>query len=84
MLAGPFMAFFANIIDKETSLQVLDRVMLEKSKALEEIIKHVFSGMKEEIMKLKSEKLHPYMVKQLYVDAVREGKFFPLIKTSGK
>lgn len=43
MLAGPFMAFFANLLDLETSLHVLDRVILLKSFALINIVKHVLT-----------------------------------------
>jgi hypothetical protein len=81
MLAGPFMAMFANLVDLETSIHVMDRVILLRSSALTGIVKHVFEQMKDKILKLKEEKLHPYMVKQIYIDAVKENKFFPPIST---
>ena len=43
LLAGPFMAFFANLIDLNTSLHVLDRVILQKSSAFISIIQHILS-----------------------------------------
>ena len=43
MLAGPFMAFFANLLDLDTSLHILDRVILDGSKALVGIVRHVLT-----------------------------------------
>lgn len=40
LLAGPFMAIFANLIDLESSLHVLDRLILDGKSALIEIVKH--------------------------------------------
>ena len=42
LLAGPFMAVFANILSLNTCLLVLDRLILQKEAALIEIVKHVF------------------------------------------
>ena len=46
MLAGPFMALFANITDIQVSLHVLDRLVLGRTDALTDIIKSVFRGQK--------------------------------------
>ncbi len=75
------MAFFANLVDLDTSLHVLDRVILLKSSALTEIIKHIIENAKPKILALKEEKLHPYMVKQMYTDSAKENNFFPPIQT---
>lgn len=40
LLAGPFMAIFANLIDLDSSLHVLDRLILDGKSALIEIVKH--------------------------------------------
>jgi hypothetical protein len=50
MLAGPLMALFANITDVDTSLHVLDRLILQKTPALLSIIKYVLVQMKNEIL----------------------------------
>ena len=50
LLAGPFMAVFANILSLNTCLLVLDRLILQKEHALIEIVKHVFIQMKPVLM----------------------------------
>ena len=40
LLAGPFMAIFANLIDLDSSLHVMDRLILDGKSALIEIVKH--------------------------------------------
>jgi hypothetical protein len=62
LLAGPFMALFANIVDLETSLHVVDRLILLKRDALLEIVKHVMSEMKTQLLN-KQDTLHPYMIR---------------------
>lgn len=42
MLSGPFMALFANILDFNTCLLVLDRLILLNTSSLVNIVKHVF------------------------------------------
>ena len=42
LLAGPFMAIFANILPLNTCLLILDRLILHKENALIDIVKHVF------------------------------------------
>ena len=42
LLAGPFMALFANILSLDSSLLVLDRLLLHKEGALIDIVQHVF------------------------------------------
>ena len=46
LLAGPFLAIFANILQIDTCLKILDRLILQKDKALTDTVKNVFSGMK--------------------------------------
>jgi len=41
MLAGPFLALFANLTDLETSMHVLDRLILLNMEAIQSIIQHV-------------------------------------------
>lgn len=79
MFAGPYLALFANLTDLETSLHVLDRVVLSNLNAVQSIIQNVLVQMKPKILSLREEKLHPYLVKQMYVQAVNEEKFFPSI-----
>jgi hypothetical protein len=50
LTAGPFMAMYANVLDLQTSMHVLDRVILEKSKALTDIMKCVLSAYKTELL----------------------------------
>jgi len=52
LLAGPFMAIFANIVDIDTALHVLDRLVLQKEDALINIIKQVLSFMKLKMLKI--------------------------------
>jgi hypothetical protein len=43
-------------------------------------VKHVFEANKGKIMEITDEdRLQPYMVKEVYVDAVLAGNFFPNI-----
>ena len=71
LTAGPFMAMFANILELETSLQVLDRVILEKSNALTSIMKHVLAEFKHELIAFKdSGLLQAFLVREIYVKAV--------------
>lgn len=77
MLAGPYLALFANLTDIETSMHVLDRLIFLNMEAIQSIVQHVIVQMKPKILSLKEEKLHPYMVKQIYMDAVKQDKFFP-------
>lgn len=59
MLAGPFLALFANLIDIHTSLHVLDRLILLKTDSLVEIIKSVFQGEKIKLLSIENpDKLH--------------------------
>lgn len=59
MLAGPFLALFANLIDIHTSLHVLDRLILLKTDSLVEIIKSVFKGEKIKLLSIENpDKLH--------------------------
>jgi len=41
MLAGPYLALFANLTDLDTSLHVLDRVVLLNVNAIQSIIQNV-------------------------------------------
>jgi len=43
LLAGPFMALFANILDVETCLSILDLVILMKREVLLLIVKNVLT-----------------------------------------
>jgi len=80
MLASPFMALFANITDLGTSMHVLDRLMLQKTDALVNIIKCVLVSSSTYLLSMDdSEQMHPYFVKQIYFDAQKAGKFFPSI-----
>ena len=52
LFAGPFMAIFSNIFETpEVCLKILDRVILQKDQALINIIKNVFTNMREELLK---------------------------------
>lgn len=80
MLASPFMALFANLTDVETALHVLDRMVLLGAETLVQIVKQVFRGANCKIMEISDcDLLHPYLVKQIYIEAVQEGTFFPKI-----
>ena len=76
LLAGPFMAIFANIIDLESALHVMDRLILLRRDALIQIVKHVFSSMKPQLLSI-LDGLHPYLVRQVYLDAQAADLFFP-------
>ena len=41
LTASPFMALFATIVELDVAMRVLDRVILDKSQALTNIMKHV-------------------------------------------
>ena len=79
LLAGPFMALFANMLDVETTLHVLDRVIIYGKPALLSIVKHVFRGMRLELLSKSELTLQPYLIKQVYVDALANDCFFPPI-----
>jgi hypothetical protein len=51
LLAGPFMALFATIIDFDSAMHVLDRFILLKQDALLSIIKNVFKISQEMILR---------------------------------
>ena len=44
LLAGPFLALFANIVYFEKAMQVLDHLILQKEDCLISIIKSVYSN----------------------------------------
>ena len=50
LLAGPFMALFANILNLDTCMLILDRLILLKEVALIDIVKHVFRQMKDTLL----------------------------------
>lgn len=50
ILAGPFMALFANITDLHVSLHVLDRLVLGQIDSLVDIVKSVFRGQKKRLL----------------------------------
>ena len=64
------MALFANIVDLETSLHVLDRLILLSRDALLSIVKHVFTEMKPKLMAT-TDMLHPYLIRQVYLEALK-------------
>ena len=41
MLAGPYLALFANLTDIETSMHVLDRLIFLNMEAIQLIVQHV-------------------------------------------
>ena len=58
LFAGPLMAVFANIFEGwNTSLMILDRLILQKDFALVSIIKHVFRSMKPQLLKFRFEQM---------------------------
>jgi len=64
MLASPFMALFANITDLDTSLHVMDLLILQRCDALVSIVTNVLAKMKESFMGLKDiDSVHLYLVK---------------------
>lgn len=50
LLAGPFMATFANILSIDTCLLILDRVILLKEIALLDIVMHVYRQMSDTLL----------------------------------
>ena len=85
LLAGPFLAIFANILQIETCLKILDRLVLNKEQALTDTVKNVFSGMKYPLLEQfgvpQNEKsgvkqgadmsatLQAYLVRLIYIEA---------------
>lgn len=64
MLAGPFMALFANILSIPTCLFVLDRVVLQKTSALVKIVQNVLKKGSKMLLGMEdTEAVHLYMVK---------------------
>ena len=61
LLAGPFMAIFANILTIESCLLVLDRLILMKEAALIDIVKNVFKRMKQPLL---AKFINPYKAKK--------------------
>jgi hypothetical protein len=56
------MALFANIVDLDTSMHVLDRLILLKRDAISDIVKYVLTQMQPVLLQ-KTETLHPYMIR---------------------
>ena len=96
LLAGPFMAIFANILSIDTCLLVLDRLMLYKEGALIDIIKNVFVEMKPTLLRQfgqprnemdhrhkedKSGSLQAYLVRLIYIEAEQSYLLFPKLRT---
>ena len=52
MMASPFMAIFANITDLATSMHVLDRLILQKTDALVNIVKCVLEASKQNLLSM--------------------------------
>ena len=50
MLAGPYLALFANLTDIETSMHVLDRLIFLNMEAIQSIVQHVIVQMKPKIL----------------------------------
>jgi hypothetical protein len=72
------MAMFANTLELDTALRVLDRVVLHKSQALIKIMEHVLPLYKREILDINdSGLLQAFLLKEVFTRAVAEGKFFP-------
>ena len=65
------MAMFANILELDTAMHVLDRVIFEKSDALINIMKHVLFVYNQELLAFKdSGLLQAFLVREIYVKAV--------------
>ena len=92
LLAGPFMAMFANILSIDTCLHILDRLMLHKEQALIDIVKNVFTGMKRPLLEQydkpesevngrrkedKSVSIQAYLVRLIYIEAEQRDLLFP-------
>jgi hypothetical protein len=50
LLTGPVMACFANIFEIDTCLLIVDRLVLMREDALLDIIKHVLSSMRDDLI----------------------------------
>lgn len=65
------MAMFANFLELETAMHVLDRVVLDKSNALTSIMKHVLAQFKHELLTFKdSGLLQAYLIREVWLKAV--------------
>ena len=80
MLTGPFMALFANLIDLDSCLHVMDRLILEGKNAIIDIVKHCLLMMRKKLVDLhKQDKLHQFLIKQIYLEALVQEEFFPAL-----
>lgn len=80
MLASPFMGLFANIATTDVCMHVMDQFVLNGKEAMCNIIKEVLRSQKHKIFGISDpDNLHAYLVKQIYLDAIKDGKFFPEI-----
>ena len=69
MLAGPLLSLFANVVDISVCLQLLDRVILQKTHALVAIIKHCLVTNRAKLLQMDPLLVSAYMVRGVYIDA---------------
>ena len=63
------MALFANILDVETCLHIVDLVILIGREVLLLIVKNVLTENRQVLLNI-SQGLHPYMIRKVYLDAL--------------
>jgi hypothetical protein len=77
-LSSPFMGLFANIVNMEFGLRVLDRFFFYGERAIIDIVKSSFrSQIKTILGKKESIDLNMYLTRQIYRDAISQNNFLP-------
>ena len=84
-LSSPFLSLFSNQIPNQEALKVLDRFVHFGQSSLLAIVKYVFITQKNKILQTWDQfTLQVYLSKQVYLDALVEGKFFPPVEPTNK
>lgn len=77
-LSSPFMGLFANLVDLESALHVLDRFIFYGEQGILDVVQSSFVSQRNEILKMDDPfELQMYLTRQIYRDAIEKGTFLP-------
>ena len=77
-LSNPFLSLFSNIIPNQQALKVMDRFIHFGQKALVQIVKNILTTQQDKLLRITDQfELQQYLARQMFMDAITEGNFFP-------
>jgi len=87
-LVSPYMALFSNLVTSPVAFKILDRFIFFGEEVMTELVCNAFNVRQEQIISINCPfELQHYLTRDVYLDTIKEGKFFPevesVVKKSG-